>query len=154
MPLELFLNIISPEIEQNGGPPKKELEKMPEFYLYASSCFLYFLAGLIRIRQKEYLDGSNLIICSFFSYMSDVHTMGVKSYWHIIDRYFALIISIYHFYSLKTRKSFAINMVLFVLGIIFLKRSQKMYANHQKDFLLEHTKWHMIGPIMALTSNI
>jgi hypothetical protein len=86
--------------------------------------------------------------------MSDVHTLGVRSWYHPIDRYFALFISIYHFYSLKSYRSLVINILLFWIGFKFLKRSQKRYDEHDKIFLLEHTIWHTVAPVMALTSDL
>jgi hypothetical protein len=132
---------------------KEEIQHMWEFKLYAFSSFTCVIAGIIRIKQGAKQDGINLIFQSFLSYMSDVHTMGIPSRWHIIDRYFAIIISAYHFYSLKSRKSIIVNLFLFMFGFIFLRRSQIFSEQRDIRYLLEHTKWHCILPIMALTSD-
>ena len=138
--------------EQNG--PNKETLSLNKYWnLYVSSCFFYTFSGLVRFYQGSKIDGINLIIQSFLSYKSDVSTIGLKSHWHLLDRYFAIIISIYHFYSLKTYKTFIINFILFLIGFHLLKKSIKLYEDENEQFLIEHIKWHCVAPLMALTSN-
>jgi hypothetical protein len=83
--------------------------------------------------------------------MSDVHTIGISSYWHLIDRYFAIIISIHHFYSITNYTTFIVNILLFLKGFQLLKRSQVLYKEHHKDFLLYHSMWHIIIFLMSIT---
>jgi hypothetical protein len=122
------------------------------FKLYSFSCFFYLLAGLIRIKQKAYVDGINLIIQSFLSYKSDVLTLGLSSKWHIVDRYFAFLISIYHFYVIDSVYKIVINTVLFFTALDYLESSRNDYVNNSSNFLIEHTKWHFVSVIMALFS--
>lgn len=131
-----------------------DLKNHKYFKLYAISCFFYFISGLIRIYQGSRQDGINLIIQSLLSFMSDVYTLEEQSYWNIIDRYCAVSISVYHFYSLKSYKSFFINLVLFLIGFKYLIRSRQYYTIHSNEYLLEHTKWHSVALVMALLSDI
>lgn len=153
MPIELLKNVLRLDID-DPGLKYEDLKNHKHFKLYAFSCFFYTISGIIRIHQGSRQDGFNLILQSFLSFMSDVYTMGERSYWHIIDRYYALSISIYHFYSLKTRRSFVINFLLFLIGYKFLKKSQYYHTTRSDKILIEHTKWHCVAPIMAITSNI
>jgi len=152
MPKDFIISILVPSFNQEGLF-KEHLKHKWEFNIYSLSCFCYTLAGIIRIKQDNFNDGINLILQSFISYMSDVHTLGTNSKWHLIDRYSAIIVSIYHFYSLNSKSSIIINLLLFLVGFRYLKRSQIMYSLHDDNFLIEHTKWHFISILMAITSN-
>lgn len=153
MPIKLLLNVLNPSIEQSGLT-YYDVKDHKYFKVYAISCFFYAISGLIRICQGSQQDGINLIIQSLLSFMSDVCTMGEPSYWHILDRYYALSISVYHFYSLNSQRAFIVNLMLFLIGYRYLKKSQYYYTIHSDKYLLEHTKWHCVAPIMALLSNI
>jgi hypothetical protein len=131
-----------------------DLKDHKYFTLYAISCFFYAISGLIRIYQGSRQDGINLIIQSLLSYISDVYKLGEPSYWNIIDRYYAVSISIYHFYYLKTPEALSVNLILFLIGFNFLAKSRQYYATHSDKYLLEHTKWHSVAPIMAILSDI
>jgi len=149
MPLKLLINIVDPTFEQNGLTRSLVIGSI-YWNLYVYSCFLYMIAGLVKIYRKEQIYGFNLIVQSFLSYMSDVETLGQKSHWHLLDRYFALVLSCYHFSTVKTRNTFVLNFILFLIGLRFLKKSIKFYHEKNERFLLEHTKWHLIAPLMAI----
>lgn len=153
MPVKLLQNILRLDIDDHGLA-YNDVKDHKYFNLYVVSCFFYAISGLIRIRQGAMQDGTNLIIQSLLSFMSDVYTMGETSYWHILDRYYALSISIYHFYSLKSRLAFVVNFMLFLIGIRYLMISQHYHAKRSDKNLLAHTKWHCVAPIMALLSDI
>lgn len=148
---ELLRRVLNPDYNEKGLT-KDDVQNHEYFRLYEISCFFYALSGFIRIHQGETQDGINLVVQSIVSYASDVTTMGRPSRWHVIDRYFAFAISVYHFWSLRhsSRKNQFLNVAFFIIGFRFLKNSQKMYVENNQDFLIEHTKWHLIAPIMSL----
>lgn len=151
MIFKLLKYVLNPSIEQNGLTCK-EVKYHPHFKIYVISCSFYAIAGSIRLKNGYTKEGINLMIQSFVSYMSDVHTMGIQSRWHVIDRYFAFTLSVIHLYSLKTQKDYAINFILFLFGLRYFTSSIKYYSKHSTKFLIEHTKWHCVTPIIALTT--
>jgi hypothetical protein len=153
MPIQFLRLTFTTDISQKGLS-YDEVKDTFEFQLYRFSCLFFAFSGLVRIHQKSYIDGFNLIIQSFISNMSDVHTLGITSRWHIIDRYFATCTAVYHFYSLKTRDSLLINLLLFLIGFRYLQQSRHYYNIHSYEFLMAHTKWHCVAPLMALTSDL
>lgn len=153
MPIKLLQNVLRPEID-DPGLTYDDVKNHKYFNLYVISCFFYAISGLIRIRQGAKQDGINLIIQSLLSFMSDVYTIGKTSYWHIIDRYYALSISIYHFYSLKTKRALILNSLLCLIGFRYLTISQHYHAKRSDKNLLAHAKWHSVAPMMALLSDI
>jgi hypothetical protein len=121
---------------------------------YTWSCFSYAICGLIRIWLHEaYLDGILLLIQSFFSYMSDVHTLGNESRWHPIDHVSAVSVTFYHFYSLKTAMSWICNGFIFSIALGFLQQSRLAYSKANDEFLVYHTVWHVLSIFIALTSD-
>jgi hypothetical protein len=151
MPINFLKQTLSTNTAQTGMV-YSDVKDLFEYKLYKYSCLLFALAGIIRGYQGNKIDAINLIIQSMLSYMSDVYSLGLHSKWHIVDRYFATCISIYHFYTLETRKSLVINLILFFIGFNYLNQSRYEYNNHSYNFLITHTKWHCIPPLMALTS--
>lgn len=124
----------------------------PRFPAYRMSCFAYLVAGLIRFRASP-LCGVLLICQSFLSYMSDVHTLGVESMWHSVDRITALITCLSHFVSVsRNPASLSTNLVVFAQALYWLDESQAMYARGDKRFLTAHTRWHICSLVMAVVS--
>jgi len=149
MPKELLLGIIIPRFSQDGLS-KEDVKNFWQFEIYKLSCFLYTIAGIIKIFNGSKYNGICLMVQSLTSYMSDVHTLGTNSKWHAVDRYYALVMSIYHFYIIKSMRIIIINVLLAIIGFKYLKNGQKLYSLNDTNFLNEHTKWHFIAPIMTL----
>ena len=146
-----ILRIMNPTFEQTGMT-SINFQHSAEWTLYKYSSFLYPIAGLIRIHQNAYIDGLNLVVQGYLSYMSDVKTLGLRSKWHLSDRYIAIYVCLYHFYSLRTFKKRIVNFLIFLVGLHFLKKSQTKYLANDKNFLSEHTKWHACSIFLALSS--
>jgi hypothetical protein len=108
---------------------------------------------VIRIHQGCTPDGIVLIIQSIFSYISDVETLGQNSIWHPLDRYFAIFTCIFHFYTLNFI-SFLVNLILLIVGYLYLIESQILYENNDSNFAFNHTLWHLTSIFMAVTSNL
>jgi hypothetical protein len=150
---KFFINILTPTFEQHGPSFEDIKHHYAEYNIYVLSCFMFILAGLIKINRNVYGFGILLIFQSFLSYMNDVHTLGKISRWHLIDRYYATTMSIYHLYSIrKSNKTLFINGFLFLIGIKYLNESQTLYSKHSTKFMIAHAKWHLVAPIMTLTS--
>jgi hypothetical protein len=150
----MLKSILTLDINQTYWAKHKNLVSRKDFIFYKYSCITYALCGIVRYNQGSRLLGLFLIIQSFLSYMSDVHTLGKSSIWHPIDRYSAILVTIYHFNELKTIKSFMLNIIAFLIALIYLRKSQIEYENKNLDFLTYHTIWHLYAFILAGSSNI
>jgi hypothetical protein len=153
MPKKLLIDILIPRCHQEGLT-KKDIEKTWQFKIYVLSCGLFTIAGIHKLKQGEKLFGIFLIMQSVISYISDVHTMGIYSRWHAFDRYFAFLMSIYMeirlFYKIKESHEIFINIILALLGFKYLKNSQRLYDLNDINFLIEHSKWHCIAPLITI----
>ena len=120
-----MIDLLIPETQQNG--------LHYENIWYPISCFFYSMAGFIRIHQGYNIDGLNLIVQSFLSFISDVITLSEDSIWHPIDRYFAFYTCIYHFYTLISYPiSFILNLIVLLIGYEWLTYSQDHYKNDDR----------------------
>jgi hypothetical protein len=151
-----FVQSITKFSINQSGLTKEILEKEypTAFRYYTWSSYLIALAGLVRLLQgrNKFLIGSiNLILQSGLSYLSDVITIGRPSYWHLLDRYFAIYVTVHHFYSINTLSCMIINILLFGKGLQLLNLSQVLYGKHDKEFLASHTKWHIIIFLMSVS---
>jgi len=156
MPKKLLSGILIPRFHQEGIT-KKDVEKTWQFKIYVLSCGLFTISGIYKIHQGEKIFGLFLIMQSVISYISDVQTMGIYSKWHAFDRYFAFFMSIYMeirlfrlFYKTKELHKIFINIILALLGFKYLTNSQRLYDLNDINFLIEHSKWHCIAPLITI----
>lgn len=148
MPIELLIGIIIPRFHQDGMKVEN-IDHMLKFKIYKLSCFIFALNGILKMK-KENTYGTLLILQSFLSYMSDVHTLGMHSKWHAVDRYFALCLALYRTYLVKNMRTYIFNIPLIYAAHEYLRSSQKLYDNNDIDFLIFHIKWHIVASLLIL----
>jgi hypothetical protein len=146
---KLALNILKPTDDQFGFN-YDDLNKLLSFKIYILSCFLYAFIGIIKYNSKDKIYGIMLVIQSILSYMSDVKTLGIKSLWHPIDRYFASVLCLYHVTKNRTKRDLIINTILFSFSIKYLNTSKLYYKKYLIEFLFYHILWHITSSIMLL----
>lgn len=146
MPIELLMGIMTPRFHQDGIKVEN-IDHMWKFKIYRLSCFIFALNGILKMKnEKTY--GTILILQSFLSYMSDVHTLGIPSKWHMADRYFALCLTLYRAYIVKNMRTYIFNTPLIYAAYEYLRSSQKLYDNNDIDFLVCHIKWHIVAALL------
>ena len=147
---ELFGRILAPTTEQVGFLGH-EVEEHKDYPMYVLSCFFFSVAGYYRMRLGYPIEGLFLFGQTGMSLMSDVVTMGRESVWHLLDRYYAVMLTVYMISNLKrTVKNLGLNGVLILLGCYYLKSSQNMYMRRDRRFLRLHTIWHGIIPMLVI----
>lgn len=155
MVVKLFKNITKLDIRERG-PDLKTIKKYPEYPLYLLSCITYLLVGLKKIRDREKIFGILLMIQTYVTFKSDVMTIGKHSIWHLIDRYYATLLSILYF--VMNSENYIKKATIFVAGSHLLRNSQIFYYKSKfypsdyniSRFMMWHTIWHMFVPFMIL----
>lgn len=148
------------------------------YFVYATSCFMYSLVGLLFLFKSDILtkhwsnfwpwkeEGILLFIQGVLSYMSDVQTIGIPSIWHSTNRTFATILFVINFvrtimiieglfYPIDSnlRSIFYLGFVL--SSISYVASTSFSRAHKVKETMLAHTSWHfflLIGVICIIYS--
>ena len=156
----------------------------PLFCLYAASCFMYTAAGLAMHRAlcdnwctvwPWQIEGWLFVLQGVVSYMSDVHTLGYKSYWHCVDRCFAttlfglivtrIIMVTCNIQNSSTNQGYFVDssnsgtityffwifcLGLFLSTICFVMSGKLTRQNKPREMMLAHIGWHLFAPSSAI----
>lgn len=147
----------------------------PLYVLYACSCLIFSISGIIiaynHVTLTErlcgfwpwHVEGILLIPQGFISYMSDAHTLGLRSYWHPIDRCVAffffianmvriiLMVQNGYFQPLPNPDSVWVLVSGAIIAIRCWKLSCSYCRSHEvQKMMLAHIGWHCFLPFGGL----
>lgn len=128
--------------------------KWDRSWLMGASCWFYSLPGMmlllfpVEARFCSLHEATLYILTAFNSFMSDWVYVGVSSYSHAFDRWFATasaLATVSKFFLLSlTLVEWGIAITLLLSSFYTLSQSRK--AKVQKHFLFWHCIWHILGP--------
>ena len=124
-------------------------------FIMGASCWFYSFPGilvlllLLEARFCSLHEATLYILTALNSFMSDWVYIGVSSYSHALDRWFAtasLLATVSKFFILSlTIVEWMIAIALLASSLYTLSQSRK--SKVEKTFLFWHCAWHVIGPI-------
>ena len=124
-------------------------------FIMGASCWFYAFPGLLlllllnEIRFCSIYEATLYILTALNSFISDWVFIGVSSYSHAFDRWFATasaISTIVKFFALSlTIFEFIIALIFLCVSLYMLRQSRK--SKKENEFLFFHCSWHAIGSI-------